>query len=379
MPFGIYVHWPFCAAKCPYCDFNSHVRTAIDESGWIEAIERELDWTAQSQGKGRPIVETIFFGGGTPSLMQGASVARVLDRIARLWPMANDIEVTLEANPASAEAARFADYRAAGVNRLSLGMQALNDADLKRLGRLHNAQEAKAALALAMRNFDRVSLDLIYARPEQSETAWRAELKEALSFGTDHLSLYQLTIEPGTPFAVLYRDGALKIPDEDLAAGLYEATQELTEAAGRPAYEISNHAKPGSESRHNLLYWRYQDYAGVGPGAHGRLRLSDKRIATSTIRLPERWREAVMKGETSFTDFMPVSDDDAAREHLLMNLRLSEGLDLAAYQSRWGAKPSSEKLAPLLEQGLLRQNGDVITATAQGRLVLNAVISALLN
>ncbi|HXR95832.1 MAG TPA: radical SAM family heme chaperone HemW [Rhizomicrobium sp.] len=379
MSFGIYVHWPFCAAKCPYCDFNSHVRTAIDESGWIEAIERELDWTAESQGKDRPLVETIFFGGGTPSLMTGASVGRVLEQIARLWPMANDVEITLEANPASAEAARFADYRAAGVNRLSLGMQALNDGDLKRLGRLHDAQEAKAALSLARRNFARVSLDLIYARPEQSEAAWRSELKEALSYGTDHLSLYQLTIEPGTPFAVLYQNGALKIPDETLAADLYEATQELTEAAGRPAYEISNHAAPGSESRHNLLYWRYQDYAGVGPGAHGRLRLGGKRIATSTIRLPERWREAVVKGENSFIDFAAVSDEDAAREHLLMNLRLHDGVDLAVYETRWGAKPSLAKLTPLLEQGLLRQDGDIVSATAQGRLVLNAVIAALLN
>ena len=379
MSFGIYVHWPFCAAKCPYCDFNSHVRTSIDESGWIEAIERELDWTAQSQGTERPIVETIFFGGGTPSLMEGTSVARVLDKIARLWPMANDVEITLEANPASAEAARFADYRAAGVNRLSLGMQALNDTDLKRLGRLHDAHEAKAALSLAMRHFERVSLDLIYARPEQSEAAWRDELKQALSFGTDHLSLYQLTIEPGTPFAVLYQNGTLRIPDENLAAGLYETTQELTEAAGRPAYEISNHAKPGSESRHNLLYWRYQDYAGVGPGAHGRLLLGNKRIATSTIRLPERWREAVIKGENSFTDFAAVSDEDAAREHLLMNLRLSEGVDLSAYQARWSTRPSSVKLVPLLEQGLLVQDGDVIRATASGRLVLNAVISEILN
>jgi putative oxygen-independent coproporphyrinogen III oxidase len=379
MSFGVYVHWPFCAAKCPYCDFNSHVRASIDEGGWIDAIERELDWTANAQGADRPIVETIFFGGGTPSLMAGTSVGRVLDKVARLWPMANDVEITLEANPASADAARFADYRAAGVNRLSLGMQALNDADLKALGRLHNAQEAKAALGLAMRNFQRVSLDLIYARSGQSDQAWRAELEEALAFGTDHLSLYQLTIEPGTPFAVLYQNGALKIPDEDLAAGLYETTQELTEAAGRPAYEISNHAQPGSESRHNLLYWRYQDYAGVGPGAHGRLRLGGKRIATSTIRLPERWRDAVMKGENSFVDFTSVSDGDAAREHLLMNLRLGEGLDLAAYQTRWGTRPSPEKLAPLIEQGLLRQQGDVIIATAQGRLLLNAVIAALLN
>ena len=379
MSFGIYVHWPFCAAKCPYCDFNSHVRAAFDESGWVDAIERELDWTAAAQGQARPLVETIFFGGGTPSLMQGASVARILDGISRRWRLANDVEVTLEANPASADAARFADYRAAGVNRLSLGMQALNDADLKFLGRLHNAQEAKAALALAMRHFERVSLDLIYARPGQTDAEWRAELKTAIGFGTDHLSLYQLTIEPETPFAVLHRQGQLRIPDEELAAGLYESTQELTEEAGLPAYEISNHARPGSESRHNLIYWRYGDYAGVGPGAHGRLMLGNKRIATSTIRLPERWREMVAKGESAFADFIAVGDGDAAREHLLMNLRLREGIDLAAYEGRWGVRPADEKVASLVGQGLLRQNGEVISATLQGRLVLNAVIAALLN
>ena len=377
--FGIYVHWPFCAAKCPYCDFNSHVRAAIDESGWVDAIERELDWIAATQGAERPIVETIFFGGGTPSLMEGASVGRILDAISRRWRLANDVEVTLEANPASADAARFADYRAAGVNRLSLGMQALNDADLKFLGRLHNAQEARAALALAMKNFERVSLDLIYARPNQTDAEWREELKQALAFGTDHLSLYQLTIEPETPFALLHRNGQLRIPDDDLAAGLYETTQELTEAAGLPAYEISNHARPGSESRHNLIYWRYGDYAGVGPGAHGRLMLNRKRVATSTIRLPERWRDTVSKGERAFTDFTPIEDADAAREHLLMNLRLLEGIDLAAYQSRWGARPSEEKIAPLVTQGLLQQKGGIIAATLQGRLVLNAVIAAILN
>src|SRR5215831_3005804 len=270
--FGIYVHWPFCAAKCPYCDFNSHVRAAIDEEGWVEAILAELDWTARHQSE-KPVVETIFFGGGTPSLMQGRSTGRILEKIARLWPMANDIEITLEANPASADAARFADYKSAGVNRVSLGVQALNDADLKKLGRLHDVAEAKAALKMAMANYDRVSLDLIYARPDQTDTAWRAELKEALSFGTDHLSLYQLTIEPETPYALLHRNGQLHIPGEELAAELYETTQELTEAAGLPAYEISNHARAGSESRHNLIYWRYGDYAGVGPGAHGRLML----------------------------------------------------------------------------------------------------------
>jgi oxygen-independent coproporphyrinogen-3 oxidase len=379
MSFGIYVHWPFCAAKCPYCDFNSHVRTAIDESGWVDGIARELDWTAQAQGDDRPIVDTIFFGGGTPSLMQGASVGRILEKIARNWRLANDVEVTLEANPASADAARFSDYRVAGVNRLSLGMQALNDADLKFLGRLHNAEEAKAALDLAMRNFNRVSLDLIYARPDQSDAQWRSELKQALAFGTDHLSLYQLTIEPETPFALLHRGGKLRIPDDDLAAGLYETTQELTEAGGLPAYEISNHARPGSESRHNLIYWRYGDYAGVGPGAHGRLMLGGQRTATSTIRLPERWRDAVTKDEKAFADFTPIGDADAAREHLLMNLRLAEGVDLANYQARWGARPPLAKIAPLMEQGFLRQGGETLTATPQGRLVLNAVIAALLN
>ena len=379
MAFGIYVHWPFCAAKCPYCDFNSHVRSAIDESGWVDGIIRELEWTAAAQGADRPLIETIFFGGGTPSLMQGASVARILDAISRRWRLANDVEVTLEANPASADAARFADYRAAGVNRLSLGMQALNDADLKFLGRLHNAQEAKAALALAMRSFERVSLDLIYARPEQSDAQWRAELKQALAFGTDHLSLYQLTIEPETPFAMLHRSGQLRIPDEELAAGLYETTQELTEAAGLPAYEISNHARPGSESRHNLIYWRYGDYAGVGPGAHGRLMLGGKRVATSTIRLPERWREAVNKGGNGVADITPIAESDAAREHLLMNLRLSEGIDLSLYESRWGVGLSDDKIAPLVAQGLLEKRGDIIAATLPGRLLLNAVLAKLLN
>ena len=379
MAFGIYVHWPFCAAKCPYCDFNSHVRSAIDEEGWVAAIGRELEWTAKAQGEDRPIVETIFFGGGTPSLMSGKSTARILDKIARGWRMANDVEITLEANPASADAARFADYRAAGVNRLSLGVQALNDTDLKALGRLHNAEEAKAALALAMRNFDRVSLDLIYARPNQSDAAWREELKQAISFGTDHLSLYQLTIEPETPFALLHKNGALVIPDEDVAAGLYETTQELTEAAGLPAYEISNHARPGSESRHNLIYWRYGDYAGVGPGAHGRLSLKGRRMATATQRLPERWQDAVTKTGRAFAEVVAVSDADAAREHLLMNLRLAEGIDLAAYEKRWGARPNAEKIAGLSDQGLLTLAGEILTATPRGRLLLNAVISKLLN
>ena len=378
MAFGVYVHWPFCAAKCPYCDFNSHVRTAIDEDGWVDGILSELDWVAQHQTE-RPAVETIFFGGGTPSLMSGQSVGRVLQKIAALWPMANDPEITLEANPASADAARFADYRAAGVNRVSLGIQALNDVDLKKLGRLHDVAEAKAALKLAMRNFSRVSLDLIYARPDQTDALWHEELKQALSFGTDHLSLYQLTIEPETPYALLHRNGQLQIPDEDIAAGLYETTQELTEAAGIPAYEISNHARPGQESRHNLIYWRYGDYAGVGPGAHGRVNLGGNRTATAAIKLPERWRDTVTKYGQVFAEQVAISNEEAAREHLLMNLRLAEGLDLAAYEQRWGTRPDAAKIAALQSQGFLTRGGDVLTATPSGRLLLNRVIEELLN
>jgi oxygen-independent coproporphyrinogen-3 oxidase len=376
--FGVYVHWPFCAAKCPYCDFNSHVRASIDEDGWVDGILSELDWVAANQSQ-RPVVETVFFGGGTPSLMAGRSAGRVLEKIAALWPMANDVEVTLEANPASADAARFADYAAAGVNRISLGVQALNDADLKALGRLHDVAEARAALAMAMKRFGRVSLDLIYARPGQGEADWRGELKQALALGTSHLSLYQLTIEPQTPYALLYEQGRLRIPDEDLAAGLYETTQELTAAAGLPAYEISNHARAGQESRHNLIYWRYGDYAGVGPGAHGRICSPAGRIATAAIRLPERWIDTVRRQGHGFDEMTVVSDADAAREHLLMNLRLSEGLDLAAYERRWGMRPATARIAALAEQGLLKLDGDILAATPAGRLLLNRVIAELLN
>ena len=378
MTFGVYVHWPFCAAKCPYCDFNSHVRTAIDEAGWVDGILAELGWVAAHQTQ-RPVVETIFFGGGTPSLMSGASVGRILQKITALWPLANDPEITLEANPASADAGRFADYRAAGVNRVSLGVQALNDADLKKLGRLHDVAEAKNALKMAMNTFSRVSLDLIYARPDQTDAQWRTELKEALSFGTEHLSLYQLTIEPETPYALLHKNGQLQIPDDDMAAGLYETTQELTEAASRPAYEISNHAVPGAESRHNLIYWRYGDYAGVGPGAHGRVSLGGQRTATAAIKLPERWIDTVSKRGQGFAEQVAVHDGDAAREHLLMNLRLREGLDLAAYELRWNTRPSTEKITALIEQGFLSLSDDVLTATANGRLLLNRVIEELLN
>ncbi len=378
MSFGVYVHWPFCAAKCPYCDFNSHVRTAIDEDGWVDGILAELDWVAEKQTH-RPVVETIFFGGGTPSLMSGKSAGRILQKIAALWPMTNDAEITLEANPASADAARFADYRAAGVNRVSLGVQALNDADLKKLGRLHDVAEAKAALKMALALFGRVSLDLIYARPDQSDADWRRELREALSFGTEHLSLYQLTIEPETPYALLHKNGSLQIPDDDIAAGLYETTQELTSAAGVPAYEISNHARPGAESRHNLIYWRYGDYAGVGPGAHGRLNLGGQRTATAAIKLPERWRDTVGKSGHGFAERTTISNEEAAREHLLMNLRLAEGIDLAAYEQRWSARPHAAKIAAMQEQGFVTLENDRLMATPSGRLLLNRVIEKLLN
>jgi oxygen-independent coproporphyrinogen-3 oxidase len=375
--FGLYVHWPFCAAKCPYCDFNSHVRAGIDEEGWTQAILREMNHIAELQGASRPILQTIFFGGGTPSLMSARSVGRVIAAAASLWPSANDVEITLEANPASAEAARFADYERAGVNRLSLGVQALNDTDLRFLGRLHNVREAKTALALALRSFTRVSLDLIYARPGQSLEAWRSELAEALSFGTEHLSLYQLTIEPETPFATMYRRGAFQLPEEELAASFYEATQELTARAGLAAYEVSNHARAGGECRHNLLYWRYGTYAGVGPSAHGRLELNGKRIATVCERLPERWRERVARNGHGFTEISEIDSRSGAREHLLMNLRLSEGLDLEAYDARWGCALQPERIAALAAGGLVKLESGRLSATPRGRLVLNRVIEEL--
>jgi len=371
------VHWPFCAAKCPYCDFNSHVRSRIDDSEWVSGIIRELEYVAALQGSSPPVVESIFFGGGTPSLMRGQSVGTVLETISKLWPTASDVEITLESNPASADAERFRDYRVAGINRLSLGVQALNDADLKALGRLHDVAEAKTALGLAMACFDRVSLDLIYARPRQTVLQWRNELKEALAFGTDHLSLYQLTIEPMTPFATLARTGALTIPDDDTAAALYETTQELTDAAGIPAYEISNHAKSGAECRHNLLYWRYGDYVGVGPGAHGRLALGARRLATSTERLPERWRAKVEAEGHAFIEYVELAQEEAAREHLLMNLRLAEGLDLVHYESRWGISLDRQRIAALECERMLEMRGDRLVATRSGRLVLNSVIAAL--
>ena len=374
--FAVYVHWPFCAAKCPYCDFNSHVREHYSEGIWADGIVKELETVAGLQGEARPHVTSIFFGGGTPSLMGGPAVARVLDAVARLWPVSTDAEITLEANPNSVEQARFRDYRAAGVNRVSIGVQALDDSALKALGRLHGVEEAKAAIRLAQTIFPRVSFDLIYARPEQSREAWAAELNEALQFGTEHLSVYQLTIEPGTAYATLARQGKLHIPDEDSAAELYELTQEITGRAGLPAYEVSNHARPGAESRHNLTYWRYGDYAGVGPGAHGRLTISERRLATQAERLPENWLMSVKEKGSSLT-LTEVPPYEAAQENLLMHVRLAEGVNLSAYRARWGTAPARDRIAKLQELGLVTLEGDNLASTPRGRLVLNRIIAEL--
>lgn len=374
--FGIYVHWPICMAKCPYCDFNSHVREHFDQTRWKNALLRELSSAAEIQGMARPTVTSIFFGGGTPSLMSGATVAAVLDGIARNWNVAADAEITLEANPNSVEQDRFRDYRHAGVNRISIGAQALNDAALKALGRLHGASEARAAIYLGQKIFPRVSFDLIYARPHQTRGEWEVELTDALSFGTEHLSLYQLTIEPGTSFATLARQGKLSIPGEDDAAVFYEMTQDICEAAGLPAYEISNHAKPGAESRHNLIYWRYGDYAGAGPGAHGRLTSGARRLSTEAERLPERWLSQVETNGTSLT-VNEIAPEIAAREHLLMALRLREGLDLQNYRARWKAVLTPSRIAAFEQGGLLENRAGRLKTTPRGRLVLDRIVAEL--
>ncbi len=374
--FGIYVHWPYCAAKCPYCDFNSHVRAAPDERRWANAISRELESVVALLGSARAEVKTIFFGGGTPSLMSGEALGSVLEAIAAHWNISPQVEITLEANPNSVEQARFHDYRAAGVNRVSIGVQALDDSSLKFLGRLHSAKEAKAAVSLAAGVFPRVSFDLIYARPKQTHDEWRRELAEALSFGTEHISLYQLTIEKGTAFETLSRQGKLKTPSEESAADFFEITQEACERAGLPAYEISNHAREGAEARHNLLYWRYEDYAGVGPGAHGRLNLAGVRTATQAVRLPERWLRKV-ETEGSSLEREEIVPADAAREHLLMALRLREGLDLAAYERQWGGALSHERVEALARDGLIACETGRLCATPRGRLLLNSVVAEL--
>jgi putative oxygen-independent coproporphyrinogen III oxidase len=375
--FGVYIHWPFCLSKCPYCDFNSHVRhAAIDEPRFVHALASEIATTAARVPD--RTVSTIFFGGGTPSLMQPASVAAVLDAVAKHWTIAADPEITLEANPTSVEATRLRDYRAAGVNRVSLGVQALDDAALKALGRTHTAHEALAAVAVARSAFERTSFDLIYARPGQTPDAWRAELERALSEASEHLSLYQLTIEPDTPFATLYACGKLAIPDDELARNLYDTTQEACAHAGLPAYEISNHARPGAECRHNLVYWRYGEYAGIGPGAHGRLIVNRKRHATATEKRPETWLMRVEATGHGVIMDETLTRDQAADEFLLMGLRLAEGIDPQRYERLAGRPLDVARIATLTGHGFVEStpNGR-LRVTRSGFPVLDAVVADL--
>ncbi len=375
--FGVYVHWPFCLSKCPYCDFNSHVRhTAIDEERFARAFAREIETTA-ARVPGRRVT-SIFLGGGTPSLMAPRTVGAILDAIGRHWRVAPDVEITLEANPTSVEATRFAGYRAAGVNRVSLGVQALDDLSLKTLGRLHTAREALDAVAIARRAFDRYSFDLIYARPGQTPAMWRDELKLAIAEAAEHLSLYQLTIEEDTPFFGLHAMGKLQTPDEPTARALYDTTQEVCAAHGLPAYEISNHARPGAECRHNLVYWRGDEYAGIGPGAHGRLDINGARQATATDRRPEAWLMRVeANGDGIVTDDR-LNSVERADEFLLMGLRLAEGIDPERYASLAGRALDPRRIAVLREEGAIAVEADGrLRVTQAGFPVLDAVVADL--
>src|SRR3954466_1796404 len=355
--FGVYIHWPFCLSKCPYCDFNSHVRHApIDEDRFMRAFTSEIATTAE-RVPGRT-VSTIFFGGGTPSLMRPATVGALLDAIGKHWTVAPDVEVTLEANPTSVEATRFRGYRSAGVNRVSLGVQALDDASLKELGRLHTAQEALDAVKIARTAFERYSFDLIYARPRQTTAEWRAELSRAIDEAAEHLSLYQLTIEQDTPFAALHASGKLVIPDDDNARALYDLTQEITDARGLPAYEISNHARPGAECRHNLVYWRYHEYAGLGPGAHGRLLVDGQRHAISTEKRPEAWLMRVEANGHGVVEDETLTRAEQADEYLLMGLRLAEGIDPTRYAAFAGHPLDPARIAALGAEGFVETTPD---------------------
>jgi len=375
--FGVYVHWPFCLSKCPYCDFNSHVRhTAIDEERFARAFAREIETTA-ARTPGRTVT-SIFLGGGTPSLMKPQTVGAILDAIARHWNVDKSVEVSLEANPTSVEATRFAGYRAAGVNRVSLGVQALDDASLKALGRLHSAREALDAVAIARNAFDRYSFDLIYARPDQSADDWTRELKLAISEAAEHLSLYQLTIEEGTPFFGLHRAGKLRTPDEDLARQLYDVTQEVCAAHGLPSYEISNHARPGAECRHNLVYWRGQEYAGIGPGAHGRLDIGGIRHATATDKRPEAWLLRVEKDGHGLASEELLDGEQRADEFLLMGLRLAEGIDPQRYAALAGRPLDPHRIAALKDDGaIVMDDNGRLRVTQDGFPLLDAVVADL--
>jgi putative oxygen-independent coproporphyrinogen III oxidase len=380
-PLAVYIHWPFCRSKCPYCDFNSHVRDGVDTARWKRTLIRDLERQAQLTA-GRA-VGSVFFGGGTPSLMPPETVAALLGRVQSHWAVMPDLEVTLEANPNSAEADRFRAFAAAGVNRLSLGVQALDATALRLLGRLHDRDEAITAIEHARATFPRFSFDLIYARPGQSVAAWRRELDEALTIAGEHLSLYQLTIEPGTAFATLARRGELVLPEEDSTAALFEITQDRLAAAGLPAYEISNHARPGAECRHNLAYWRYQDYVGVGPGAHGRLTRAGTKFATRQYRLPEKWLAAVETTGGGIEEIAPIDRETAIEEMLMMGLRLVEGVSrrrLECAAARGDADTLfGSNLAPLIEGGFLTLDSYRLAATSAGRQRLNSVLGALLS
>ncbi|MFC2252783.1 radical SAM family heme chaperone HemW [Labrys portucalensis] len=375
--FGVYVHWPFCLAKCPYCDFNSHVRTGgVDQAGYVEAYLKEIAHMA-AIAPGRQ-VQSIFFGGGTPSLMEPKTVGAILDAIGGAWTIAPDAEISLEANPTSVDAARFAGYRAAGVNRVSLGVQAMNDADLKRLGRMHSVAEAMAAVEIAAKSFERYSFDLIYARPDQQPRDWQAELDQAIDRAAEHLSLYQLTIEPDTMYERLVAAGKLiPMPDED-ARVLFDITRETCERRGLPAYEISNHARPGAECRHNLVYWRYGEYAGIGPGAHGRLiDATGARRALSTERSPEKWLAGVRTNGHGLVDDQALTPDQQGDEMLLMGLRLAEGIDLARLARLRGRPMAEATLAGLQQNGMVERRDDRVRVTRAGFPLLDAVVAEL--
>jgi len=374
--FGLYLHWPFCQSKCPYCDFNSHVAARIDQPRWQRAYLAEIDRIGLETG-GR-VLNSVFFGGGTPSLMEPDLVAAILARVRETWRLANDCEITLEANPGSVEAGRFRGYRDAGVNRISMGIQALDDSALRRLGRIHSVAEARAAFDVARATFERVSFDLIYARQDQTLADWRDELQAALAMAADHLSLYQLTIEENTVFGDRLARGLLRgLPGDDLAADFFAVTQEMCDSAGLPAYEVSNHARPGSESRHNLIYWRAGDYAGVGPGAHGRLTLGGKRWATEAPKGPDAWLtqvEATRVGEALREVVAPA---DQALEYLMMALRLNEGVSRQRFASLAGRSINAARIARMVEIGMIEAAGDRIKATMGGRMVLNSLITEL--
>lgn len=370
--FGLYVHWPFCAAKCPYCDFNSHITQSVDHSAWRDALVSEVERVGELT-KGR-VLHSVFFGGGTPSLMDPKTTEAILDTVAKTWPMANDVEVTLEANPTSVEASKFAEFRSAGVNRVSMGIQALNDPDLRALGRLHTADEGLAAFDIARSAFERVSFDLMYGRQNQSLSEWEVELKTALALGLDHVSLYQLTIEPGTAFGDRYKRGKLGgLPDDDLSADMYALTQDICSDFGMPRYEVSNHAKDGSASRHNMIYWRYGDYAGIGPGAHGRLTRQGQRRATEQLRMPAAWLAANKRENEEI-----LSHTDQATEFLMMGLRLAEGINLARYKKLANRSLDNGRVSQLSDLGFVASDGKNLSVTNQGFILLNSVLRVLL-